>query len=79
MEILSQSGESTIREFRPSCMNHGKGSAVGQLIPVEHNRLKMSETVSIDEFAGGYMEMVEYTNTARGHLIDLENKGAMEC
>ena len=60
-------------------MNHGKGSTVGQLIPVEHNRLTMSETVSIDEFAGGYMEMVEYTNTARGHQIDLENQGAMEC
>ena len=25
------------------------------------------------------MEMVEYRNSARGHLIALENKGAMEC
>ena len=54
-------------------MNHGKGSVVGQLIPVEHNRL----TVSIDEPTGGYMEMVEYRNSARGHLIALEDKGAM--
>ena len=27
---------------------------------------------------GGYMEMMEYKNSARGHLIALENKGAME-
>ena len=59
-------------------MNHGKGSVVGQLIPVEHNLLTVSETVSIDDPAGGYMEMMEYRNSARGHLIALENKGAME-
>ena len=33
----------------------------------------------IDEPAGGYMKMMEYRNSARGHLIALENKGAMEC
>ena len=59
-------------------MNHGKGSVIGQLIPVDHNRLTVSGTVSIDEPAGGYMEMMEYKNSARGHLISLENKGAME-
>ena len=37
METLSQCGQSTLRDFRPSCMNHGKGRDVGQLIPVEHN------------------------------------------
>ena len=25
------------------------------------------------------MEMIEYRNSARGHLIALENKGAIEC
>ena len=79
MEILSQCGESTLRDFRPSCMNHGMGNIVGQLSPVEYNRLTLSETISIDEPACGYMEMVEYRNSARGHLIALENKGAMEC
>ena len=74
MEILSQCEESTLRDFRPSSMSHGKGSVVGQLIPVEHNRLTVSETVSIDEPTGGYMEMVEYRNSARGHLIALINK-----
>ena len=74
-EILSQCGKSTVRDFIPSCMNHGKGSVVGQLIPVEYNPLKLAETVSIDEPAGGYMEMVEYRNSARGHLVALENKG----
>ena len=79
MEILSQCRESTLRDFTPSSMNHGKGSVVGQLVPVEYNRLTVSETVSIDEPAGGYMEMVEYRNSARGHLIAQENKGTMEC
>ena len=31
MEILSHRGESTLRDFRPSCMNHGKESVIGQL------------------------------------------------
>ena len=78
MKILSQCGESTLKGFKPSSMNYGKGSVVGQLVPVEYNRLTVSETVSIDEPAGGCMEMVEYRNSARGHLIALENKSAME-
>ena len=32
-----------------------------------------SDIVSIDEPADGYMEMMEYRNSARGHLIALEN------
>ena len=78
LEILSQCGESTMKDFKPSPMNHGKGSVVGQLIPVEYNRLTLSETVAIDEPAGGYMEIMEYRNSARGHLMVLEDKSAME-
>ena len=58
LELLSHCGESILRDFRPSCMNHGKGSVAGQLVLVSYNRLTVSETVSIDEPAGGYMEMV---------------------
>ena len=39
MEILSQCGESTMKDFKPSPMNHGKGSVLGQLVPVEYNKL----------------------------------------
>ena len=56
METLSQCGESTLQDFRPSCLNHGKGRIEGQLIPVEYNRLTVSETFLVDEPAGGYME-----------------------
>ena len=77
MEILSQCGESTMKDFKPSPMNHGKGSVVEQLVPVEYNRLTVSETVSIDEPACGYMKMLEYRNSARGHLIALEDKSTM--
>ena len=48
-------------------MDKGKGSVVGQLIPVAYNRLTVTKTVSIDEPAGGYIEMLEYRNSARGH------------
>ena len=78
MEILSQCGESTLKDFKPSPMNHGKGCVVGQLVSVEHNRPTISETVSIDKHAGGYTEMLEYRNSARGHLIALEDKIAVE-
>ena len=74
MEILSQCGESTVKDFKPSPMNHGKRSVAGQLVPVEYNRLTVSETVSIDEPAGGYMEMLEYRNSAGGYVIALEDK-----
>ena len=47
-------------------MNHGKRSFVGQLTPVEHNRLTISDTVSKDEPAGDYMKMMEYRNSPRG-------------
>ena len=78
MEILSQCGESTMKDFKPSHMNHGKGSVTGQLVPVEYNRLTVSETVSIDEPAGGYMEMLEYRNSARGYVMALEDEIAIE-
>ena len=78
MEILSQCGESTMKDFKPSPMNHGKGNVAGQLVPVEYNRLTVSEAVSIDEPADGYMEMLENRNSARGYVIALEDKSAME-
>ena len=78
MEILSQCGASTMKDFKPSPMNHEKGSVAGQLVPVEYNRLTVSETVSTDESAGGYMEMLEYRNSARGSVMALEDKSAME-
>ena len=78
MEILSQCGEITMKDFKPSPMNHGKGSVAGQLIPVEYIRLTVSEIVSIDEPIGGYMEMLEYRNSARGYVMALEDGKAME-
>ena len=65
LELLSQCGESTLKDFKPSPMNHGKRSVAGELVPVEYNRLTVSETVSIDEPTGEYMEMLEYRNSAR--------------
>ena len=66
MEILSQCWKSTLKDFKPSPMNHGKGSVLGRLVPVEYYRLTVSETVSIDEPAGGYIEILENRNSARG-------------
>ena len=74
IEILSQCGESP-----RSSKIHGKEIVVRQLVPVEYNRLTVSEIVSIDQPAGRYMEMVACRNSARGHLIALEVKIAMEA
>ena len=78
MEIPSQCGESTMKDFKPSPRNHGKGSVAGQLVPLEYNRLTVSETLSIDEPDGRYMEMLEYRNSARAYVMALEDKSAME-
>ena len=45
---------------------------------MEYNRLTVSEAVSIDEPAGRYMEILEYRNSARGYVMALEDKNAME-
>ena len=57
IEIIYQCGESTLRDFKPLCKNHVKGSVVGQLTPVKHNRLTVSETVLLSEPDGRYMEI----------------------
>ena len=49
-----------MKDCKPSPMNHGKRSVVGQLVPVEYIRLTLSKTVSVDEPVGAYMEMFEY-------------------
>ena len=77
IEILSQCGESTVKDLKPSPMNHRKGNVAGQLQLVEYNRLTVSEAVAIDEPTGGYMEMSEYRNSARGYVMALEDKSAM--
>ena len=75
MEILSQCGESTMKDFK---LNHGKGNVAGQLVPVEYNRLTVSEAVSIDEPAGGYLEMLEYLMTNLMDLI-IQEGAAVAC
>ena len=64
MELMSQCGENTLKDFKPSSLNHGKGSDVGQLILVEYNRLTVSETVAIDDPAGGFVVTVKCRKSA---------------
>ena len=45
---------------------------------MEYNRLTVSDTVSIDVPASGYMEMLENRSSARGNLMAPEDKSAME-
>ena len=79
MKKPRQCGESTLKDFKLLWMGHRKSSVKGQLTPVEHNRLTVSDTVTIDEPAGWYMEKLDFRKSARGHLIALENKNAVEC
>ena len=39
----------------------------------------MSETITKGEPARGYVELMVLRNSARGHQIALENKGAIGC
>ena len=68
------------REYpqRLQTVSHDESLKGKRLVPVEYNRLTVSETVSIDEPAGGYMEILEYRKSARGHLMALEDKSAIE-
>ena len=64
MDIVSQCGESILKDFKTLSKNHGKTIVTGQLTQLKHNRLRVSETVIIDGPTGGYMEMMEYRNAA---------------
>ena len=66
--------ESRKRKLTPGI----KSGQLTPLTPMVYNQLTVSNTVSIDEPAGGYMEMTEYRNAARVHLIALESKDARE-
>ena len=43
LEILSLSGERTLRDFKRSSVKQGKVSVAGQLTLVEHNRMTVPE------------------------------------
>ena len=77
MGILSECGDSTLRDFKPSRMNHGEESVVGEMIPVKRSRLTVSDTVRIDELAGSFFEMMEFRKSARVHPIAVLGKGAV--
>ena len=49
LEILSQGGERTLRDFKSSNVKQGKVSVAGQLTLVEHYRMTVPETMTIDE------------------------------
>ena len=49
LEILSQGGERTLKDFKRSSVKQGKVSIAVQLTLVEHNRMTVPETVTIDE------------------------------
>ena len=58
IEILSQFDKSTLKDFKPSCMSHGKGSVKENLTSVEYIRLTVSETVLKNEPSDGYKETI---------------------
>ena len=79
MEIGSQCVESILKDFKTLSKNHGKAIVAGQLTPLKHNRLRVSEAVIIEGPIGGYMEMMDYRNVAKGLQIALDNNFVMKC
>ena len=45
MKFLNQKGESMLKDFNRSMVNHGKGSIAGQLTQVEYNWLTVSKSI----------------------------------
>ena len=50
----------------------------GQQDVVEYSRVTVPESVHMGDPAGGYVEMLEATNSARGHLMAWSEKRAMQ-
>ena len=77
MEIISQCGSGGIKDDRPSRINMAKMKLEGQLDVVEYSRVTVPESVHLGDPAGGYVEMLKASNSARGHLMAWSKKRAM--
>ena len=78
MEIISQWGSGGLEDYRPSRTNIAKLKLEGQLDVVEYSRVNVPESVHMGDPAGGYVEMLKATNSARGHLMAWSEKRAMQ-
>ena len=78
MEIISQCGSGGLEDYRPSRTNMAKMKLEGQLDVVEYSRVTVPESVHMGDPAGGYVEMLKATNSARGHLMAWSEKRAMQ-
>ena len=50
----------------------------GQLGVVEYSRITVPDSVHLGDPAGGYIEMLRATNSARGHMMAWDEKQAMQ-
>ena len=78
MEIISQCGSGEIDDYRPSRTNMARMKLEGQLDVFEHSRITVPELVHMGDPAGGYVEMLNARNSARGHLMAWSEKRAMQ-
>ena len=78
MEVISQCGSGGLDDYKPSRTNLAKMKLEGQLDVVEYSCVTVPDSIHMGDPAGGYMEMVRASNSARGHLIAWQDKQAMQ-
>ena len=78
MEVISQCGSGGLDDCKPSRTNMSRMKLEGQLGVVEYSRITVPDSVHMGDPAGGYVEMLKATNSARGHLMARDEKQAMQ-
>ena len=80
MEILSQCGESTMKDFKPSPMNHGKGSVFENNADALETTEPANESYSTLELPSVFAEMKRDLpeSSSPGNSKDNEQKVLME-
>ena len=78
LEVISQCGSRELDDYKPSRTNMARMKLEGQLGVVEYSRTTVPDSVPMGDPAGDYVEMLKARNSARGHLMAMSEKPAMQ-
>ena len=78
MGVIGQCGSGGLDDYKPSRTNMARMKLEGQLGVVEYSRMTVPDSVHMIDPAGGYVEMLKATNSARRNLMAWIEKQAMQ-
>ena len=78
MEVIIQCGSGGLEDYKHSRTNMTRMRLEGQLDVVEYSRITVPDSVHMGDPAGGYVEMLNARNSARGHLMAGNEKQAIQ-